>query len=489
MQSEKEEKASLSSDGKSAMPRETAPPTASLHDVSREQATRKQPWHRKLLNEVKKPGSAIQIIIAAVFAIALGLITKTQVEAAGKTIPTAALQLTGVVGQLWLRALKAVVLPLIITAMILAVQKLKEMTGSGARLAKISVGYYVCTTLIAITISCLMVSLVWMRQWEAVENPGDGGQHTDKLQSKTWYESIIALCESFIPDNVFRTLADNELLAVLITAVILGYLLDTKSPIVRAIREIEELVMVVINWLIKVAPIGVFFLIFSNLLKLDIASVGQNLGLLIAAALTGMFLHMFVVTPAIYFFVVRQNPYSHWIKCSPAWITAWGTASSAATLPVTLRVVRERGVPNIVSKFAIPLGCLINMDGTAIYFPVVVGFLAATQSITLDPGQWALVALLATLASIGTTPIPSASLVLTVMIAENVNVPVTGMFGVVLAIDWFLDRFRTAVNISSDLFGVVVIAKLSGLEDDDETLDEAREQEPTMEARNGPDRV
>ena len=124
---------------------------------------------------------------------------------------------------------------------------------------------------------------------------------------------------------------------------------------------------------------------------------------------------------------------------------------------------------------------------TAIYFPVVVGFLAATQNITLDAGQWALVALLATLASIGTTPIPSASLVLTVMIAENVSVPVTGMFGVVLAIDWFLDRFRTAVNISSDLFGVVVIAKLSGLEDDDETLDEAHES--TMQVRNGPDRV
>lgn len=107
------------------------------------------------------------------------------------------------------------------------------------------------------------------------------------------------------------------------------------------------------------------------------------------------------------------------------------------------------------------------MDGTAIYFPIVVVFLAATQGITLDAAQYIIVILLSTLASIGTTPIPSSSLVLTVMIAGSVDVPITGMYAVVVAIDWFLDRFRTALNVSADTFAAVVVTKLSGITEED----------------------
>lgn len=107
------------------------------------------------------------------------------------------------------------------------------------------------------------------------------------------------------------------------------------------------------------------------------------------------------------------------------------------------------------------------MDGTAIYFPVVVVFLAATQGITLRPTDYVIVILLSTLASIGVTPIPSASLVLIVMIAGSINVPITGMYAVVIAIDWFLDRFRTAMNVSGDLFAAVIVTKITGIRDED----------------------
>jgi Na+/H+-dicarboxylate symporter len=107
------------------------------------------------------------------------------------------------------------------------------------------------------------------------------------------------------------------------------------------------------------------------------------------------------------------------------------------------------------------------MDGTAIYFPIVVVFLAATQGITLNAADYIIVVLLSTLASIGTTPIPSSSLVLTVMIASSVGVPITGMYAVVVAIDWFLDRFRTAVNVSCDTFAAVIVTKITGIVDED----------------------
>lgn len=139
----------------------------------------------------------------------------------------------------------------------------------------------------------------------------------------------------------------------------------------------------------------------------------------------------------------------------------------AHSMPITMRVALERGNPVTVQKFVIPLGTLINMDGTAIYFPIVVVFLAATQGITLNGADYVVVCLLSTLASIGTTPIPSSSLVLTVMIAGAINVPITGMYAVVVAIDWFLDRFRTALNVSGDLFACAAITKITGIKDEE----------------------
>jgi Na+/H+-dicarboxylate symporter len=138
-------------------------------------------------------------------------------------------------------------------------------------------------------------------------------------------------------------------------------------------------------------------------------------------------------------------------------------------MPVTLSVAAERGIPNTVANFTIPLGTLVNMDGTAIYFPTVVVFLAATQGMPLNAGHYAIIVLLATLSSIATTPIPSSSLVLTLIITESVGIPITGMYAVVVAIDWFIDRFRTMVNVSGDLIASKIMAKWTGITDDDVT--------------------
>ncbi|KAH3978060.1 amino acid transporter [Parastagonospora nodorum] len=444
-----------------------------------------QPEKKTFWQRVKEPGSVWQIIFAALLAIAIGLIVTTQVE----NIHPAAIAITAIPGTLWLRALRAVVLPMIVTAMIMAIQRLRAMTqggGKAGKLARWTIGYYVITTIIAVAHSCILVGLVWSKLMQTVsgdqlEVAEDDQETIDERKDVAIHAVVVDMFNSLVPQNIVDALATDSLLAVLVTAVVIGYVIKPGGALMRAVEEVEVMIMRIITVLIYLAPIGVFFLIMPNLFRLDIAEIGLNLGVLIGGTLVGMVLHLFIIIPIIFFCITRRNPYTLWIRCSPAWITAWGTASSAATLPVTIRCVLEQGVPVTVTKFAVPLGCLINMDGTAIYFPIVVVFLAATQGITLNAADYIVVVLLSTLASIGTTPIPSSSLVLTVMIASSVGIPITGMYAVVVAIDWFLDRFRTAVNVSCDTFAAVIVTKITGIRDE-----EGEAEAYTEELNNGP---
>ncbi|CAO2652141.1 Nn.00g004240.m01.CDS01 [Neocucurbitaria sp. VM-36] len=449
---------------------------------------------KTFVQRVLEPGSVWQIIIAALLAIAIGLAVTTQVD----EVPDAAVAILAIPGNLWLRALRAVVLPMIVTAMIMAIQRLRNMTqgdGKAGQLARWTIGYYVVTTVIAVAHSCLLVGLVWSKLMNTVSGDQlavseEDQEMIDEREDIAIHEVIVDMFYSLVPQNVVNALATDSLLAVLITAVVIGYVIKPGGALMRAVEEVEIIIMRIITVLIKLAPIGVFFLIMPNLFRLDIAEIGMNLGILIGGTLCGMVLHLFIIIPLIFVLITRQNPYTLWLKCSPAWITAWGTASSAATLPVTIRCVLERGVPDTVVRFAVPLGCLINMDGTAIYFPIVVVFLAATQGITLNAADYIIVVLLSTLASIGTTPIPSSSLVLVVMIAGSIGVPITGMYAVVVAIDWFLDRFRTAVNVSCDTFAAVIVTKITGIKDDDVvTYSETANLDPTSLGRRDEEKV
>jgi len=254
--------------------------------------------------------------------------------------------------------------------MILAVQRLRQMsTNGGRKLAGWAVGYYVLTTMLAIVISCILTSLVWRPMFTVV---GEDSLSLDNISEKDAAKTekqeipkvVLQMFESLVPANVVNSLATDSLLSVLVMSVVIGYLIDSEhSAIYRVTVEIESIITKIITWLIKMAPVGVFFLILPNLFKLNISEIGQNLGVLMGCALSSMGIHLFIVLPILFFLFTRKNPYTHWAKCSPAWLTAWGTASSAATLSVTLKCAKARGVPHTVADFAIPLGCLINMDG------------------------------------------------------------------------------------------------------------------------------
>ncbi|KAG7136328.1 Excitatory amino acid transporter 2 like protein [Verticillium longisporum] len=432
--------------------------------VSAEVEPVKKPWWHSVI----EPGSATQIIIAASLAIGIGLGVSAAIGT--DNIPPAAPVILGIPGTLWLRALRATVLPMIVCAMILAIQRLREVSKGAAVLARWTILYYVLTTILSIAFSIIMTSQIWEPMMENAATE----EGSSELEEKKPHEIVSTLFNTLIPQNIVYALANDELLAILVTSIVVGYLIKNPatSAILRAVVEIEAIITTVITFLIKLAPIGVFFLILPNLFRLDISSVGTNLGILIGGSVSSMMIHLWVILPILFFGFTQKNPYTYWGKSSASWLTAWGTASSAATLPVTLRVVRERGVPNTVTKFVVPLGCLINMDGTSIYFPVVCVFMAATQGIKLDAGQYIMILLLSTLSAIGTTPIPSSSLVLTLMITSSVGIPETDMFAVVVAIDWFIDRFRTMVNVSGDIFAAGIIAKMTGVTDPEDLTDE-----------------
>lgn len=175
---------------------------------------------------------------------------------------------------------------------------------------------------------------------------------------------VVQMFESLVSDNIAKSLAENQLLAVLVASVVVGYCIEgPDSSLLRAVVEAEKIVTRIITVIIEWTPLGVFSLILSNIMQLDLGEAGKNMGILIAGTLSTMAIHLFVLIPILFFFFTRMNPWAFWLKNSPAWITAWGSASSAATLPVSLRCARERGVSQTVRKFAVPLGCLINMDG------------------------------------------------------------------------------------------------------------------------------
>ncbi|EEB93088.1 hypothetical protein MPER_08305 [Moniliophthora perniciosa FA553] len=287
-------------------------------------------------------------------------------------IPEAATAIVGIPGRLWLRSLQAVVLPLIVCSMIIAVQRLKEISAGGHTLARWTIGFYIVTTIIAVAHSTILVSLVWrhmysMASGSALQVSENDAQTIEERKDTQIHDVVVQMFDSIIPSNIVMALAENELLAVLVSSVVVGYLIKSPtSSLLRAVHEIEGIIMVIITFLIKLAPIGVFFLILPNLFRLNMEDIGRNLGILIGSSIVSMFIHLFIVLPALFFLVTRREPYSYWFKCAPAWITAWGTASSAATMSVTMKEVRAKGLSETGCKFTIPPGTLGNMGGNAI---------------------------------------------------------------------------------------------------------------------------
>jgi Na+/H+-dicarboxylate symporter len=271
---------------------------------------------------------------------------------------------------------------------------------------------------------------------------------------------------SLISPNLVTAASQTELLPLIVFAIIFAMALttigDKSKPVFAVFDGINEAMMKLVIWIMHFAPIGIFALIAA---RLGSAGGGEQfmaeiiaVGLHVVTVLTGLLIHAIVLLLILFFIANRGIDYL--LGMARALVTSFGTASSSATLPLTMECARENQVNPKAVKFVLPLGATINMDGTALYEAAAVLFIAQAYGIELSLMQQGIVFITATLAAIGAAGIPEAGLVTMVIVLTAVGLPLEGI-ALLLAVDWFLDRFRTTVNVWGDSVGAAVIDRLT----------------------------
>ncbi|MGB7345813.1 MAG: dicarboxylate/amino acid:cation symporter [Pirellulaceae bacterium] len=401
-------------------------------------------------------------------------------------------------GELFLRLLKMIVVPLVFTSVLSGILGLGDVRKLGKPGAT-AIGYYLCTTVIAVVIGLIVVNVIkpgvgtmdpeMLAQYSGVtvNSPKDkmteslmkiSGLSKDEVTSvfgelpsgeaetpsiKTIFKNLLLM---LVTDNLFASAAETQLLPIIVFAILFGAMLTTMhdqvSSITLLIQQANDALMRFVMLLMNVAPFGIFCLVAARFGKAqaegkflqELSQIGWYFG----AVVIGLAIHAFLVLPLIFWLVRRENPYRYMMAMSQALLTAFSTASSSATLPVTLECTEQAGISKRSTEFVVPLGATINMDGTALYEAAAAIFIAQAIGIELDFVQQVTIAVTATLAAIGAAGIPEAGLVTMLIVLNAVGLPVEYV-GLILSVDWLLDRFRTAVNTFGDSVGAAVVEK------------------------------
>ena len=365
-----------------------------------------------------------------------------------------------VLGDMFIQLLKMIIIPLILASMVAGIVSL----GNVRRLGRIGLKtfvYYMATTLLAVGVGLVLVNLM---------RPGVGvDMGAEAVEDMTGREvpSIISIIEDIIPENLFAAMAENKVLSVIFFSLLLGIAISSIGEKARALTALFEsfnaVMMKITDWIMLLAPVGVFALIAYTIGTMGL-SVLRPLAVYMVTVILGLSIHAVITLPVLLSLFGKYSPLKFIRDMFSAVATAFSTASSAATLPITMECLRENtGVSNKVASFVLPLGATVNMDGTALYEAVAAMFIAQAYGISLNIGQQLVIMLTATLASIGAAAIPGAGLVTMVIVLRAVNLPLEGI-GMILAVDRILDMLRTAVNVWGDACGTAVVARLEGEE-------------------------
>jgi proton glutamate symport protein len=405
----------------------------------------------------------------------------------------------GRLGGLFLRLLRMVALPLVITSLGAGILGLGNAASIG-RLFGRTLTYYLATSLLAILTGIAMVNLVRPGLGSAAGDPAlaaDRSAHaaadtTDTGGVASLADVLFSQIESLVPENPFTALVEPNFLSVI--AFTLGFslfALRVGGPIAARVRSAFEagfeVMMAMTHAIIRLAPLGVLFLVAATTATQG-ASVFASLSAYMLTVALALALHACLTLPLILRFVARRNPWSFAKAMAPALLTAFSSASSNGTLPLTLDCVEKRaGIRNRVGSFVLPLGATVNMDGTALYEAVAVLFIAQLHfGHDLPLAQQAVVCLTALLASVGAAGIPHAGLVMMAIILQAVGLPADSQ-GIILAVDRVLDMARTTVNVWSDSCGAAVLDALEGpASAEDADLQEGHEPEPAPSSGGGP---
>jgi Na+/H+-dicarboxylate symporter len=426
------------------------------------------------------------ILLAMIAAFAAGaIINSTCVveqdpELVFNSVGTSLISLFDYIGTIFMNLLKMVIVPLVFTSIVVGIAGLGKTDGF-ARLGMKTLGFYMASSFVAILIGLFMVNTFQpglqdgkpnetiRKQIESNEERYAGAVKGKLAGQGGDMNAVKELFLRMIPQNVFEAFgANNKMLALIFVSLLTGIGLifisgAGRTPVLSFFEGLNELTLLITHWVMWLAPIGVFGLVAETTARTGLEIVlllGKYFLVVIAALLT----HMLVVMPLVLRYVAKVHPRKHFYAMRNAILTAFSTASSSATLPVSMEAVRDNaGVSERVTSFVLPLGATVNMDGTALYECVAVMFVAQVLGIDLTFGTQFTVVMLALLTSIGVAGVPSASLVAITIIVYNVGIPnAEAVIGLILAVDRPLDMMRTAVNVFSDSCAAVVVARTEG---------------------------
>jgi len=366
-----------------------------------------------------------------------------------------------VVGQIFISSLQMLVVPLVFVSLVVGTCSLSDPSKLG-RLGGKAVGLYLITTAIAITLAISLAVLV---------QPGTGIE----LDTNATYEpkaapSLAQVIIDLFPTNPFNAFANGNMLQIIVFALLFGIamaLVGKPGERVKTLFEdFNEIIMKLVIILMNIAPYGVFALmakLFAETSFETIFSLAKYFLLVLAV----LFIHMLITYPIILKGLAGMSPLTFLKKMREVQIFGFSTASSNATMPVTLETVTKRlGVHNSVGSFTVPLGATINMDGTAIMQGVATVFIAQVYLVDLTMADYLMVVLTATLASVGTAGVPGVGMIMLAMVLGQVGLPVEGI-GLIIGVDRLLDMTRTAVNVTGDAMVSVIVAKSEGALDED----------------------
>ncbi|MAT85118.1 MAG: dicarboxylate/amino acid:cation symporter [Gammaproteobacteria bacterium] len=357
-------------------------------------------------------------------------------------------------GRIFIASLQLMVVPLVLVSLICGAASLGS-SGNMGRVGGKAIGLYLTTTAIAITIALVLALLV---------DPGMGAGEPPKDVTFEPGEatSIKDTLVNIFPTNPVAAMAEGNMLQIIVFALLFGVAIshagEAGARIMGVFEDVNEVLMRLITILIRLAPFGVFCLM-TRLFATEGFDEIYKLIRYFLTVIAALVIHMLVVYPLLLTLLARLNPLTFLGKMREPMLVGFSTASSGATIPVTLRTVEQRlGVKNEIAAFSVPLGATINMDGTAIMQGVATVFIAQFYQVGLDVSDYLMVILTATMASIGTAGVPGVGLIMLTMVLTQVGLPVEGIM-LIIGVDRILDMLRTAVNVTGDAMVATVVAR------------------------------
>lgn len=405
----------------------------------------------------KKISLTTQILVAMLLGLFLGILLNI-FTASTEWVQTFLVDgLFRVIGSIFIAALKMMVVPLVFVSLVCGVTNMGNIAALG-RIGGKALGIYIFTTAIAISLALLLSLLV---------SPGEGFSITQVEVDYVPREAppLSQVLIDLVPSNPVAALANGEMLQIIVFALLLGVSITATgehgTSILQIFNGLNSIIMRMVWIVVRIAPLGVFCLITRTFATEGVEAL-VPLGTYFLCVVVALLVHGVLTYGLLLKVVGKLNPLVFFAKMRPAQLFAFSTASSSATIPVTLQSVTNRlGAGSSVASFTVPFGATINMDGTAIMQGVATVFIAQVYGVDLGLADYLAVIMTATLASIGTAGVPGVGLIMLAMVLQQVGLPVEGI-ALIIGVDRLLDMMRTAVNITGDAAATCIIARSEG---------------------------